>query len=64
MPGISVLNPAGMPLDTFRSIPDDYKFALLRASWKSGGVLQTKSNWDEVADEYARVMKEIREPAE
>ncbi|WVQ78512.1 hypothetical protein IAT38_000598 [Cryptococcus sp. DSM 104549] len=60
--GSPALDLSAMPFEFFRSLPDEHKFALLRATRNVGmgsGVKLDGCDWEKVATEFEKVLKEV-----
>ncbi|WWC92337.1 uncharacterized protein L201_007291 [Kwoniella dendrophila CBS 6074] len=55
--GASTIDPSGLSRKQFKDIPDDYKFALLRAT--SDTLIKTepgKSDWKKISEDFQKIM--------
>ncbi|TYJ58101.1 hypothetical protein B9479_001197 [Cryptococcus floricola] len=62
IPGAPALDITAMPFSFFKSLPDEYKFALMRATRNVAGpsVALDKTNWDGIAREFEKVLGEVK----
>ncbi|WVO14079.1 hypothetical protein L204_101706 [Cryptococcus depauperatus] len=62
--GAPTLDISAMPFSFFKTLPDEYKFALMRATRSVVGsaVVLDQCDWDKVAGEFEKILCEVKQP--